>query len=834
LGKEKKEFNNKNRINKQLLKNIVDAKKLLVKQTLSEIYIHNIIGRSLFLRYVIDREIIPLNTLHIINAEDIFLNKNTLYQAFEIIKKYFNGDLFPVTEDEYNAISNEHLSTLYSLFRGGNISTGQQSLFSFYDFSIIPIELISNIYEKFLHDGNNLKQAHYTPLATVDLVYEQLLGTSLSNKKTLKVLDPSCGSGIFLVAFLKKYFEKHSNKPTQKQIFKFIQKSLFGIDIDVDAIKITIFSIYVTVLEFFEKSFIQKNNFRFPDLLNKNFFVADFFDTNADYNHILGNFDFIVGNPPWGTIKDSLPLYEAYCNNNFHALSDKQIAQAFMYRVSDFMKPHTIVALVLPSKIFYNIGASSFRERFLSVFDIKAIIEMSLERKKTFNGAIHPSAIVFYSKHKDKDNIFTHLTLHPSIFYDLFKMFIFSEENIKSVKQSEIIENHWMWKALLYGSQFDIEFIKKIKRKNSTLKEFLSSYATDFGAGCIPTNQKGRDLSEAIYENYKFLLTDDKENTFFSNNIELINCKHINAYCENNFHDKGNIKSYTAPHLLIKRGISSSGFTVGVTEEDCIFKNSVFGIHHESKHLLNFIAAIYNSNMYQYYAFMTSSSWGVERPEVLMAEHRQLPIPKNISINIIEELSILYERLTEAEMMNHGLTGLFIENQHIINSCIDEINLIVNQKIFELKAFDVELIDYALKNFPQISEDKFNRDQVNQEILNQYISKFTQNIQVIFKSYKNKFIHQVYTNNKFVVVYFTDASNISTTDNILNDNIKTTIQATFDLSIESITNDIAFKRNIFGINQNSFYIIKPNQKSIFHPLNARLDAKAFINHWIMK
>ncbi len=427
--KKKKEFNHKNRINKQLLKNIVDAKKLLLKKMLPEAHVHSIIGRSLFLRYIIDREIIPLDTLNIASNEDVFLNKDALYQAFEVIKKYFNGDLFPVTENEYNAISNEHLNILYSLFRGGDISTGQQSLFSFYDFSIIPIELISNIYEKFLHDGNNLKQAHYTPLATVDLVYEQLLGTSLYNKKTIKVLDPSCGSGIFLVAFLKKYFEKHPEKPTHKQIFKFIQKSLFGIDVDEDAIKITIFSIYITVLEFFEKSFIQKNNFRFPNLLNKNFFVADFFNTNADYNHILNNFDFIVGNPPWGTIQESLHLYESYCHMNSFALSDKQIAQAFMYRVNDFMKLHTIVALVLPSKIFYNIGASSFRESFLSLFDIKAMIEMSLERKKTFSEAIHPSAIVFYTKHKDKDNIFTHLTLHPSIFYDLFKVFIFSEEN---------------------------------------------------------------------------------------------------------------------------------------------------------------------------------------------------------------------------------------------------------------------------------------------------------------------------------------------------------------------------------------------------------------------
>lgn len=833
-------FQNKNRINKHLLQNIIDAKKVLIQQKLEEEYIHNIIGRSLFLRYVIDRGIISLRLFGDYNCvEDIFLSKTDLYSAFEKIKVYFNGDLFPLSDNEYVSIEDIHLATLHMLFSGGEISSGQQSLFSYYDFSIIPVELISNIYERFLHDGNNSAQSHYTPSATVDLVFEQLLGTSKLQQNKIKILDPSCGSGVFLVTFLKKYFERDLTHLTPEIIFDFIESSLFGIDIDEDAIKITIFSIYITVLEFFDKTFIQEHDFLFPNLLEKNFFVGDFFDTEASYNKDLDTFDFIVGNPPWGKVKESLHLYMSYCEINSFEISDKQIAQAFMYRVNDFMERDTLTALVIPSKIFYNTDASSFRDNFLSLFDIKAIIEMSLERKKTFNKAIHPSAIMFYTKQQDENNIFTHLTLNPSIFYDLFKMFIFSEENLKTVSQKDIMSKHWMWKPLLYGSQLDIDFIKRLKRKFSTLKEFINDEGTSIGAGCIYMENKGeRPLPKNIYSNYKLLLTNRHENSFYLNNVNLDSCEPIhNVYKKNKFYDKGSINNYKGPHLLIKRGVSSNGLVVGVTEEDCIFRNSVYGIHHEDKNYLYFLASLYNSNIYKYFSFMTSASWGVERPEVLMAEHRQLPIPLNINPSTIYKLSHLYTLLQDLTVVGENIGGLFSNNEKKIQQCYKKINKIVNNEIFNLSELEIDLIDYGIKTYPQISENIANNYKVDKKIIKEYCSMFTHEISILNEKKKNIYTPYISINEQFIFMYFkaNDTKNKELTWlKYFDADIKNILEASFDLSIESMTNDVAFKRKIFGMDGDNFYFIKPNQTGIFHTLNARLDAKSFVKYWITK
>ena len=836
----KKIFNGKNRINKSLLRNIVEAKKTLKHKNLDEKYIHSIIGRSLFLHYIADRQLIKDRPFE--NLESIFLNKDNLYNAFSLIKKHFNGDLFPVTEEEIDSVGEKHLQVLYTLFSGGEISTGQQSLFSYYDFSIIPIKLISNIYEKFLHEGDNKLQAYYTPMSTVDLVFEQLLDTEKIQNETFKILDPSCGSGIFLVTFLKKYFEKNPEKITPENVLNFVKNSLYGIDIDEDAIKITIFSLYITVLEFFEQPAIQAHDFKFPDLLNKNFFVIDFLNQDKKTQKKLGKFDYIVGNPPWGTIQESLKLYMNYCQKKAYPLTDKQIAQAFMYRVLDFMHSDTIVSLVIPSKILYNSSAKPFRDKFLSLFDVKAVIEMSLKRHKTFNAAIHPSAVLFYSNKvsKNDDNIFSHLTLHPSIFYDIFQMFIFSEENIKYVSQNEISKKDWLWKPLLYGSQFDIDLLKRLKKECTTTLNFLEDKHTNYGAGLIHAKSysKSKPLEAEIYNEYKILLTEKTTNTFYPYHIDLSTSHIINKVFETNtFHDRGSINSYRAPHLLIKRGVSSSGVTIGVTNEVCTFKNSVFGVHINNLEVLNFLAALYSSDLYNYYLFMISSSWGVERPEVIMQEHRQLPIPKDISEQDILTLSNMYQQLSDLASSSSSIDGLFQENHAEIYNCKTSINKRVN-KLFNLKKLDIKLIDYAVNNYPQISEHKTSKSQADLSDITMYINDFLDGIKIIFSKNAHHLHSYITIHERFIFIYFEkrDTQSIEVSNYTILDRPSTIHQhimtSTFNLSMEEITTEIAFQRKIVGIDGNNFYLMKPNLKSTFHPLNAILDAKSFIEYWV--
>ena len=129
------------------------------------------------------------------------------------LKARFNGNLFEIDEQkEKNEITQESLAMLHDFLTAREeMKTGQLCLFPYYDFNIIPIELISNIYEILLgKEKQNKDKAFYTPEYLVDYIVNRTVGRYLINENECKVLDPSCGSGIFLVKSLQKILERNA------------------------------------------------------------------------------------------------------------------------------------------------------------------------------------------------------------------------------------------------------------------------------------------------------------------------------------------------------------------------------------------------------------------------------------------------------------------------------------------------------------------------------------------------------------------------------------------------------------------------------------------------
>lgn len=203
-----KEFEGKKRVNDYLLSNLRLVKSKLIKDNLSFETINNIIIRLIFSRYLIDRHILKRSNFYKVyncTFEELILDKNDLYSFFNFLKDKFNGDIFDISDKEYYEINKNHLKLLYNLFKGDNIESGQTVLFDVYDFSIIPVELISNIYETFLKEEIKKNNGiYYTPLPLVDYIIENTVSQKLKTSEECKILDPSCGSGIFLVESLRK------------------------------------------------------------------------------------------------------------------------------------------------------------------------------------------------------------------------------------------------------------------------------------------------------------------------------------------------------------------------------------------------------------------------------------------------------------------------------------------------------------------------------------------------------------------------------------------------------------------------------------------------------
>ena len=110
--------------------------------------------------------------------------------------------MFPIITNEREIITDDDLEELQSFLLGNSdLESQQMALWPLYDFNIIPIKIISSIYELFFHlsdDGNDDKGTYYTPLHLVDTLLDEVYPWE-GKYEPISFIDPSCGSGIFLV-----------------------------------------------------------------------------------------------------------------------------------------------------------------------------------------------------------------------------------------------------------------------------------------------------------------------------------------------------------------------------------------------------------------------------------------------------------------------------------------------------------------------------------------------------------------------------------------------------------------------------------------------------------
>ena len=270
------------------------AKNIALRNPLLSIYnlnsaVQKIIDRIIFLRIAEDKGMESADILKTItNAVNIYEKFNVLVEKANI--KYDSG-LFN-SEDWllHLVIDNKVIKNIID-----NLYYPECP----YEFSFLPIEILGNIYERFLGKTikfRNIKNTHtvvveekpevrksggvfYTPQFIVDFIVHNTVAEKIKNLSPeeiacLKICDPACGSGSMLVGayqcllsyHLNFYTEEKNIKKALKQgiIFqlshnsyrltiaekqRILQNNIFGVDIDPQAVEVTKLSLYLKLLE---------------------------------------------------------------------------------------------------------------------------------------------------------------------------------------------------------------------------------------------------------------------------------------------------------------------------------------------------------------------------------------------------------------------------------------------------------------------------------------------------------------------------------------------------------------------------------------------------------
>lgn len=663
-------FDTDNRVDRQLLNNLQATRDNLIQNSdVEPKVIDALLCRLVFTCYLFDRGIIGAGYLRKIapsgvgDLRDILAMrprnkaKESLYLLFNKLGKDFNGDLFSGDLDlESGFVKASLIEPLDSFFHGTDVVSGQGAFWP-YDFSAIPVEAVSSIYERFLHSARP-EGAYYTPRALAELVIDIGLDGS-SELLGKRFLDPSCGSGIFLVAIFNRLAEewkiknpKARNDRRARELREILCSSLYGVDINPTACRISAFSLYLAYLDQLSPRDIRElrdNGHRLPKLVKYsnatakrrvegNITCGDFFAEGVDY---ATNVDLVVGNPPWGSLATEKTPASIWCERNGCSIPDKQIAAAFVMKAPQHVSGKGKICFVLPYGILFNHGktAISFQQDLLGRHTVERVLNLADYASFLFAEANHPALVICYRKTPPKD-AGRHIEYWvPKADWLVTKAALISiaPEDRSSLRLGDVLDDllgedaPQIWKRWYWATGRDRKLLDRLSSyprlrehvRQTSEKVSDKRWLIAEGWQRLGKNDNPEDAKTLQLPSNKFVEATAKSLALFLLSEESSELPESSVLVRDR--SNKNTAIFHAPHVLVPKGFSN----IAYCDFDVSFRHAVRGIAGppEDRALLMFLTAYLRSPIARYFLFHTSSNWGVSRQEVHVKELLRLPLP---------------------------------------------------------------------------------------------------------------------------------------------------------------------------------------------------------------
>lgn len=345
-----------------------------------------------------------------------------------------------------------------------------------YDFSVLNIEILGSVYERFLGKTIRLTSSHqakveekpevrkaggvyYTPEYVVNYIIKNTVGRLIEGKtpkqiEKIRILDPACGSGTFLVRAYQflldyhlSYYTQNNPKKHKKEVYlfkenqyllttevkkKILLNNIFGVDIDPQAVELTKLSLLLKVLENETKEMVDQQLKLFQERalpnIDKNIrcgnsvvdssyfkqtalsgsqeeiFKINPFDWNSEngFGNIIkeGGFDIVFGNPPYVKEDVNREIFEAVKNTDLKKYYQGKMDfwQLFTCHAIDLLKENGLHSYIAPSSWITSAGASILRNKILT--DSKLISFLDFNEFKVFKDASIQTMIFVLEKKK--------------------------------------------------------------------------------------------------------------------------------------------------------------------------------------------------------------------------------------------------------------------------------------------------------------------------------------------------------------------------------------------------------------------------------------------------
>ena len=679
----------KQRVDEKLLVDLrMLDRRLQEKEGMSREASHGLIGKYVYLKYLRAREILSDKKLGKweINPDHVFTKGATL-KSFrsvnEHLQDWLNGSVFALGYDSLNEIKPHQLKLVARVFNGDspiNMTEIQSSLFSLYDFSHIPIETLSCVYEQFLHDAKEKDDgpsrgktlgAYYTPLPLADYALSEMerrhplepgepKDGHVEEKLGTQILDPACGSGAFLVQCYRRLIERQRRikqrdlKATELRYL--LTSQIFGIDRDDDACRLAELSLIMTLLDYIDPPDLEHTNFKLPSLRNENIFKGDFFDLDGPAFDLLTTrkFDWIVGNPPWAEVKgkpaedhEHSPAFQwMKAHKKTHPTSGNQIAEAFMWKAGDHLATNGACGLVVLAMTWFKKEATTFRQRFFASRRVWCLANFANLAEVLFARRSRRSASVIFFESIAPDDQHRIFTFAPFVAEQLANRperanqrlttwnIVVSGAELREVEQTSAINGDALtWKLAMWGTSRDRKLLERlrVRFRDSTLTN-SSCFGVLF-----------------VHEGLQLRARDDSTTEPIEEHRELVGCLRLDmkalrsqrglfAFTEESLREIGEDAAFTRigraklpiavstpPHVIIDE---ARRFAV-YSDDFIVVPPRQIGIagSREYADQLRALSLFLSSDFARYHQFLNAPKWGIDEGIADLATLKTMPVP---------------------------------------------------------------------------------------------------------------------------------------------------------------------------------------------------------------
>ena len=705
---------------------------LVLTKKLHGLAVLSMTGRALFFRFLVDRRIVTDELINEIcpaakddpkdhRLQRVFSTAARAAQTSSWLDITFNGDLLPLIDplpldasyakrtkayaDVYKNAGDQSDNCIFqhleAILRGWeNVEGIQQPMLPGIDwhqlkFRHIPIGVLSQVYENFSHRvderDSKARSVHYTPRTLAKLLVDEALAGLETPAHQAKILDPTCGAGVFLVLALRELVRRRwaadkerlggkFHRPDKQVIESILHNQICGFDVSESALRLAALGLYITVIELNEITTPPSAHHATKALQGLVLFDQRTAEERKQTGFVLGSlgaavdakkfnrvFDVVVGNPPWSVLKkeknetkDHFTQRKAQLDGagtetarrvlKARGLDDVALAYSnpgsvpdvpFLWRAAEWAKPGGVLAFALDARFILKQTRTGVitRNAWFQAMQVSGILNGSdLEETAVWKDMKMPW-ILLWSKNARPDLEMQTFHLATPVREDeLAKRgeFRLDYQSAYQITAQSVIDSPWLCKALAIGSTLDVQVMEKL----CTMAEMQS--IGSFWAKCNLVSGNGFSLKNGTKKPPQWLLklpVMETKATIVGESL-LTAQTFVELYGSRKIESARKEELYKSPLIVIPQALgsdedASTGFCFwnnNVCFSQSYFGYSAFG-HDECRLVLSLLSVLVHSSLFRHFCYMRSSRIGASRRTFMKEDLDAFPFPNLSDLN---------------------------------------------------------------------------------------------------------------------------------------------------------------------------------------------------------